>query len=51
MDIFVHHARHLALKPPVVTGKDGSHLLILLKRWSKLVKKECNSQLFWLGER
>ena len=39
-----------ALKPPVNTAKDGFCLLISLKRWSKLVKNESNSQLFWLGE-
>ena len=47
----VHHAGDLALKSPVSTAKDGLHLLISLQIWSKLVKNESNSQLFWLGER
>ena len=48
---FAYHAGDLALTSPLSTAKDGLHLLILLKRWLKLVKNETNSQLFGLGER
>ena len=39
----------LAIKSPVVTAKDGVHLLILVKRWSKLVKMNLIHNYFGLG--
>ena len=37
-----HQEEGLALKSPVITHKDGLHLLILLKNFSKLDENESN---------
>ena len=46
----VHNDEDLALKPPVITDKDGLRLFTAFKSCSKVDKNDKNSLLFWLGE-
>ena len=41
----------IPLQSPVITRKDGLHLLMLLKSFSNLDENKSNSLLFWLGQR
>ena len=45
-----HHEEDLALKLPVITDKNGLHLFMSLKMFSKLDKNQSNLLSFWLGE-
>ena len=45
-----HQKKDSALKSLVTTEKNGLHLFMLLKSFSKLDKNELNSSSFWLGE-